>query len=219
MGKRIWSLTVGLYFGLGMAALYFQEQPVVQAEELSAGRTGVGEIVSRGNIFYQDDAKRAKIYGADFSLLWDNLSTISGEVFDPASYAHIHAAQIGDNAEEDWNFAYVEEKAMPVKLPEIIDEAAEVWETEELPAFLEEETELQETETQEMEKLPELTEEEMEEADSDESSEEAGKDTEEDDPEELPEISVSGNDCPIEEAQSRREEITEISTDEGGEKE
>ncbi|MDE7197598.1 MAG: hypothetical protein K2O15_01815 [Lachnospiraceae bacterium] len=211
MEKKVWSLTVAMSFGLCMAVMHSQKQPVVRAEELSAKQPEVREIVSRGNMAYQDGEKGAGFYEEDFYLLWEKLSTISGEVFDPACYAHIiHADESGDGVEYDLEYEYVEEKFVTDELTEtdeeteIVEEETETAEADEVTEILEEETE-----TTEAEEVSEITGEEPEIMEPDAPSEITGEETETSGTEKQPEISVSGNDCPAGAVQDKAEEITE----------
>lgn len=84
---------------LCIAALSLTGRPVVQAKEQSAEEKGIlqeQELVSRGNLIYRDSAEEAGIYAADFSLLYGKLFAVSGEVFDPAKYTHIHLWEYKD---------------------------------------------------------------------------------------------------------------------------
>lgn len=85
--------------GLCMAALSQAGRPMVQAKEQSAEEKGIlwaQELSSRGNLIYRDSAEEAGIYAADFSFLYGKLSAVSGEVFDPAEYTHIHQWEYKD---------------------------------------------------------------------------------------------------------------------------
>lgn len=92
MRKQSWIWTAVLCAGLCMTALFPERPPVVQAKEQSAKKDFLGtqELVSRGNLVYRDGGERAGIYAADFALLYGKLSAVSGKVFDPAEYTHVH---------------------------------------------------------------------------------------------------------------------------------
>lgn len=87
MKKQSWIWTAALWAGLCIAGLLLAKRPVVQAKDREAEK---GELASRGNLIYRDSGKEAGIYEADFSLLWRKLSSVSGEIFDPAEYTHMH---------------------------------------------------------------------------------------------------------------------------------
>ena len=95
--RRTWR--GALWAGLCMALLVLEGRPVVQAKEQGAGQKGIlqmREPASRGNLIYRGGGKEAGIYESDFSLLWDRLSAVSGEVFDPAEYTHMHRWEYRD---------------------------------------------------------------------------------------------------------------------------
>lgn len=218
MEKKVRSLAVVMFFGLCMAVMHSHKQPVVRAEELSAKQPEVREIVSRGNMAYQDGGKGAGLYEADFYLLWEKLSTISGEVFDPACYAHIiHAAESGDGVEYDLEYVYVEEKFVTEELMEA-DEETETVEEETETSEADGVTEIveKEAETLEADEITEIISEEPETTETDAPSEITGEETEKSGTEKQPEISVSGNDCPAGAVQDKAEEITEETIYGGG---
>lgn len=218
MEKKVRSLAVVMFFGLCMAVMHSHKQPVVRAEELSAKQPEVREIVSRGNMAYQDGGKGAGLYEADFYLLWEKLSTISGEVFDPACYARIiHAAESGDGVEYDLEYVYVEEKFVTEELTEA-DEETETVEEETETSEADGVTEIveKEAETLEADEITEIIGEEPETTGTDAPSEITGEETEKSGTEKQPEISVSGNDCPAGAVQDKAEEITEETIYGGG---
>lgn len=93
MKRQIGILTVALCAGLWMVMLGPEGRPIVQAKEGSAENAGVlqmWEPATRGNLVYRDGGKEAVIYAADFALLYGELSDVSGKVFDPAEYTHMH---------------------------------------------------------------------------------------------------------------------------------
>lgn len=99
MKKQIGIGTAFCCASLCIAALSLTGRPVVQAKEQSAEEKGILQeqaLVSRGNLIYRDSAEEAGIYAADFSLLYGKLSAVSGEVFDPAEYTHIHQWEYKD---------------------------------------------------------------------------------------------------------------------------
>lgn len=84
---------------LCIAVLSLAGRSVVQAKEQSAEKKATlqeRELVSRGNLIYRESAEEAGFYAADFSLLYGKLSAVSGEVFDPAEYTHIHQWEYRD---------------------------------------------------------------------------------------------------------------------------
>lgn len=93
MKRQIRIAAAVLCIGLWVAAMVPEGQPVVQAKGESQGEKEIfqmPELASRGNLVYRDGGKEAAIYAADFSLLYGKLSAVSGEVFDPAEYTHMH---------------------------------------------------------------------------------------------------------------------------------
>lgn len=93
MKRRIGILAAALCAGLWMTVLAPEGNSVVQAKEESTGNAGplqVREPASQGNLVYRDGGKEAVIYAADFSFLYGKLSDVSGRVFDPAEYTHMH---------------------------------------------------------------------------------------------------------------------------------
>lgn len=99
MRKKIWILAA-LCLVLCMPVLRPEGLSIVRAKEQDANRkeerVGVRSLSTRGNMVYQDDGKRAGIYVSDFSLLYEKLSMVSGEIFDPARYTHIHQWEYRD---------------------------------------------------------------------------------------------------------------------------
>lgn len=207
MRKNSWSLAVALCLGLCTAALRPQGQLTARAKEpherQADGRTSAQEPVSRGNMIYWDGDEKAGIYTADILLLQEKLAGISGEIFDPAGYAHADGAGDRTWVEYDLDDVFVEEEPETVEVPVMTageteqGEPTEITEENDLSEILEEETEepeILEEETGDMEE-PEMTE-----------------------TKEPPMESVSGNDCTVEEEQARMEEITEETASEEGEK-
>lgn len=93
MKRQMGILTAVLCAGLWMAALSPEGQMFAEAKEQNAEEKEnlqVRELASRGNLVYRDGGEKAGIYAADFSLLLGKLSAVSGEVFDPAAYTHMH---------------------------------------------------------------------------------------------------------------------------------
>lgn len=93
MKRQMGILTAVLCAGLWMAALSPEGQMFAEAKEQNTEEKEnlqVRELASRGNLVYRDGGEKAGIYAADFSLLFGKLSAVSGEVFDPAAYTHMH---------------------------------------------------------------------------------------------------------------------------------
>ena len=93
MKRQMGILTAVLCAGLWMAALSPEGRMFAEAKEQNAEEKEnlqVRELASRGNLVYRDGGEKAGIYAADFSLLFGKLSAVSGEVFDPAAYTHMH---------------------------------------------------------------------------------------------------------------------------------
>ena len=61
-----------------------------------AAQAKEGEVRSRGAIVYQDNGVKTEIYTADLLFLKDKLDTISGEIFSPSYYAHVHQWEYKD---------------------------------------------------------------------------------------------------------------------------
>ena len=92
------ALLLALVFGWCAAS------PTVRAQELqgmdaerSAVRLGVS---SRGNLVYREGKREAAVCEADFLLLYEKISTIPEDVFDPIRYTHAH----------QWEYRNVNEK-------------------------------------------------------------------------------------------------------------
>lgn len=201
-----------------MSAPQFVGQPVVQAQEEHMKQTGAWELVSRGNIIYQDGGSKAGIYAADFSLLQERLSSVSGEVFDPSSYDYTNKTVSGADAEYDLDYKFAGEEEPEIfgtKGPEMTEEEPVTPEQERLTEAIGEEPM-----TPEPEEQPEVIEEETAAYEPEEQPEVPEEETAVSEPEARPVISVSGNDCAGSGTQNEAEETAETaeeSTDEEGE--
>lgn len=224
MKKKTFILTAFLCVGLYMAELYPQGQPFVQAKEEPAQQTEkqrrAWELVSHGNMAYWDGSEKAAVYGADFSFLWKKLSSISGEVYDPASYAHLYENGSLKSAEDYRGYGFTTAEFASVELTGVVEEETEILMPEELLENGEE------TEIPEPEETPEMAEDDIEISELEESQEvvedengiseqEEPSETVEAEEEQSPEVSVSGNDCPVEKEQINMEEETADEGEEG----
>lgn len=220
MKKRIWTAT--LFLGLCALAFCLQGQSAAQAKEQSAGKEQVGkqgemrEPVSRGSIIYWDDDEKMGIYAADFALLYEKLSSISGEIFDPAGYTHTYRALVenaGACAEPvasefwtdgqfvgiKWETEAVEPDSIPGNAEENGSSEIAVEETETPVAEEESENEEEEPELSGSGDSPEIMEEESGITGPGDSSGITGEETGMPETEETPGASVSENDCRVEE--------------------
>lgn len=189
---------------------------VVQARERYVKQAGALELVSRGNMIYQDGGNKAGIYAADFSLLQERLSSVSGEVFDPSCYDHTNKTVSGADAEYDLDHKFAGEEEYVTSgvkgLPEMDEEEPIVPEQEKTA-----EAAGEEPVTPEPEEQPEVAEEKEAAFEPGEQPEVTEEEEAVYEPEEQPEISVSGNDCAGSRTQSESEEIAEKIADEEGE--
>ena len=201
MRKKKWIFAGVLCFALCMTVLTPKGQSVVQAEEqpVKQGREQMRsqQLSTHGNIVYQDSGKRAEIYAADFSLLYDKAAIVSEGVFDPSGYAHVCQGETADV--QMWTFdvmdeAYmdyeyeVEEKSELNELPEISGEQITVPEPEEPTETADEEA------TPEPDETLETTDEETVTSETEEPPETTDEETTTPETDETPEITVSGND-------------------------
>lgn len=82
-----------------MAVLFSKGQSIVQAKEQETERKAalrIRELASRGNLVYREGGEEAAIYAADLTILEGKLSTVSGTVYDPAEYTHMHQWEYRD---------------------------------------------------------------------------------------------------------------------------
>lgn len=182
MRKKRWIFAGILCLVLCMTVLNAEGQSVVQAKEQ--------KISSYGNMVYQDVGKRAEIYAADFSLLYDKLAMVSEGVFDPAGYAHV----------QQW-----EDESIPVLTFDTVDETwpdggYQVEEELESDELSEEDSEMtdEDMSMSEPEEASETTDEETTTPEPEEPSETTDEEPTTPEPDETPEITVSGNDIEYE---------------------
>lgn len=195
MRKKGWIFTAVLCMALCMAIARPAAPLTVWAKELSAGqdekKREARELATRGNMVYWDGEEKAGIYGADFMLLHEKLAAISGEIFDPVSYAHGEEAESGESTACDSDETPAVEEYVVNGQMEIMEEEPEIPEAEE-------------TWKADAEETPGASEaEEAWKADEEETLEVSeAEETWKADEEETPEVSVSGNDCMIEEGEN-----------------
>lgn len=196
MKKRVWILTAALCFALCMMAMYQERQSVVWAKEQPAEQQekepAARSICSKGNFVYRDGGEKVGIYEADFFLLYEKLSAIPKEAFDPACYTHY------DRTDQTEKY----------QVNICID--SEYQSTETLEADKAAEMSGEDAEVSVADEVSEINREKTEESVADETSEINGE-------EQLPEMSVSGNDCMKEQTENGAEEMTDETDTKGGE--